>query len=260
MASGAAWTPGGSFMRKWMRLVPLLLGMAGGAWAQEIAVPAGASEASGSSAGNLNGTIVAMASPKTLHGFLGAPVRSASLAGFPTAKFAAPVASAALEAAAPEPQIYSRGGENGRWQLGLGFTYLKFRSPAIDAGMEGLNTSLTYFSNDWLGIEGNITAAFGRKIFVDDRTKYAGIMGGPKIVMRERRWEPWAHVLFGMAHVNPQLAGVGKNGVAIQVGGGADYRAWQPVSLRVEGDWVRTQLYSQSQNNFQIVTGFVFHF
>jgi hypothetical protein len=30
--------------------------------------------------------------------------------------------------------------------------------------------------------------------------------------------------------------------------------------LRVEGDWVRTQLYSQSQNNFQVVTGAVFHF
>jgi outer membrane protein with beta-barrel domain len=243
-----------------MRLVPLLLGMAGGAWAQEIAVPAGASEASGSSAGNSDRTIGAMASPKTFHDFLGAPVRSASLAGFPAAKFAASVASAALETAAPEPQIYSRGVENGRWQLGLGFTYVKFRSPAIDAGMEGLNTSVTYFTNDWFGVEGNITAAFGRKIFVDDRTKYAGITGGPKIVMRERRWEPWAHVLFGMAHVNPQLAGVGKNGVAIQLGGGADFPLRGPFALRVEGDWVRTQLYSQSQNNFQVVTGAVFHF
>jgi hypothetical protein len=260
MASGAAWAPGGSFMRTWMRLVPLLLGIAGGAWAQEIAAPVVASEVNRSNAGNSNGTIWAVASPNTFHDFLGVPVGSASLAGFPAAKFAAPVASAALAAAAPEPQVNHRHGERERWQLALGFTYVKFRSPAIDAGMEGLNTSVTYFTSDWLGIEGNITAAFGRKIFVDDRTKYAGITGGPKIVVRERRWEPWAHVLFGMAHVGPQVAGGGQNGVAIQVGGGADYRGWQPVSLRVEGDWVRTQLYSQSQNNFQIVSGLVFHF
>jgi Outer membrane protein beta-barrel domain len=255
MASGAAWAPGGSFMRKWMLLVPLLLGMAGGAWAQEIAAPAGASEASGSSAGNPNRTIGAMASSNSSPGFLGAPVGSAALPGF-----AAPIGSAALAAAAPEPQVNHRDSERERWQLGLGFTYVKFRSPAIDAGMEGLNTSVTYFTNDWLGVEGNITAAFGRKIFVDDRTKYAGITGGPKIVMRERGWEPWAHVLFGMAHVNPQLAGVGKNGVAIQLGGGADFFNRRQISLRVEGDWVRTQLYSQSQNNFQVVTGAVFHF
>jgi hypothetical protein len=144
--------------------------------------------------------------------------------------------------------------------LGLGFTYVKFRSPAIDASMAGVNTSVTYFTNDWFGVEGNITAAFGRKIFVDDQTRYAGITGGPKIVMHKQRWEPWAHALFGIAHVNPQLAGVGKNGIAIQLGGGADYPAWQQISVRVEGDWVLTRLYSQSQNNFQLVTGVVFHF
>jgi hypothetical protein len=67
-------------------------------------------------------------------------------------------------------------------------------------------------------------------------------------------------LLLGMAHVNPQLAGVGKNGVALQLGGGADFLNRRPISLRVEGDWVRTQLYSQSQNNFQVVTGVVIHF
>jgi opacity protein-like surface antigen len=246
-----------------MLLVPLLLGMAGGAWAQETVAPAVASQASGSSDGNFNRTIWARASPSSSHDFLGAPVGSASFVGFPAAKFAAPVASAALAAPAPEPQVIARGSEIERWQLGLGFTYVKFRSPAIDASMAGVNTSVTYFTNDWFGVEGNITAAFGRKIFVDDQTRYAGITGGPKIVVHQQRWErwePWAHVLFGIAHVNPQLAGVGKNGVAIQVGGGADYAAWQQISVRLEGDWVLTRLYSQSQNNFQLVTGVVFHF
>jgi hypothetical protein len=63
-----------------------------------------------------------------------------------------------------------------------------------------------------------------------------------------------------MAHVNPQLAGVGKNGVAIQAGGGADYTLGGPWTVRMEGDWVLTHLYSQLQNNFQLVTGLVLHF
>jgi hypothetical protein len=228
-------------MKKWMRLVPLLLGMAGGAWAQEIAAPVVASQLDSS------------------HDFPGTPGGSVFLAGFPAAKFAAPVASAALATAA-ERQVNPRDDDKGQWQLGLGFTYVKFRSPAIDASMEGLNTSVTYFIDDGLGIEGNITAAFGRTIFVDDRTKYVGITGGPKIVMYRRRWEPWAHALIGMARVNPQLAGVGRNGLAIQAGGGADIPLRGAFALRVEGDWVRTQLYSRSQDNFQVVTGLVFRF
>lgn len=232
----------GSFMKKWMLLGFSVLGAAGGAWAQGIAASGTASEASGR-AGNANRTIGAMASPNTFHDFL-----------------AAPVASAALGVSAPAPQVVSRGNENDKWQLGLGFTYVRFRSPAIHANMPGLNTSVTYFTNDWFGVEGNITAAAGEKIFVDDRTKYVGFTGGPKIVMRRRRWEPWAHALLGMAHVNPQLAGVSKNGVAMQLGGGADYPAWQQISVRLEGDWVLTRLYSQTQNNFQLVTGFFLHF
>src|SRR5713226_3833509 len=103
-------------MRKWLLLVPLLLGMAGGAWAQEIAAPTVASEAGGSSAGNFNRTIWAMASPTSSHDVLGAPVGSASFVGFPAAKFVAPVASAALATAAPEPQVIARGSEKERWQ------------------------------------------------------------------------------------------------------------------------------------------------
>jgi Outer membrane protein beta-barrel domain len=232
----------GSFMKKWMLLGFSVVGAAGAACAQGIAASGTASEA-GDRAGNANRTIWAMAPPNTFHDFLGAPA-----------------ASAAPAVSAPAPQVVSRRNENDKWQLGLGFTYVKFRSSAIHANMFGLNASVVYLTNDWFGVEGNITAAAGGKIFVDDRTKYAGFTGGPKIVMRRRRWEPWAHALLGMAHVNPQLAGVGKNGVAMQLGGGVDYPAWQQISVRLEGDWVLTRLYSQTQNNFQLVTGFFLHF
>jgi hypothetical protein len=249
-------------MKKWILLGFLVWRAAGGVRAQDIAA---SNAASGSSVGNADGT---MASPNTVHDFLGAaagstPLRELGGGTFAAPKFAgtnlaAPVASAAM--AAPAPQVIYRGTENERWELGLGFTYLKFRSPAIDQNMLGLDTSVVYFPRDWFGVEGNITAAFGGTIFVDDRTKYGGFTGGPKIVMRHGRWEPWAHALVGLAHVNPQLAGVGKNGVAVKVGGGADYTLRGNLAVRMEGDWVLTHLYSLMQNNFQLVTGLVLHF
>jgi hypothetical protein len=255
-------------MKKWLWLGLLVWGAAGGARAQEMVAPGVAQGASGSSVGNWGRTATANVSPDSSHDFLGAAVGSAPLNGLTGAKFAAPkfagtnlaAPAASVAMAAPAPQIIYRGTENERWELGLGFTYLKFRSPAIDQNMLGLNTSVVYFPSDWIGVEGNITAAFGGKIFVDDRTKYGGFTGGPKIVMRHGRWEPWAHALVGLAHVNPQLAGVGKNGVAIEVGGGADYTLGGQLAVRVEGDWVLTHLYSLTQNNFQVVTGLVLHF
>ena len=234
-----------SSMKKWLVFGILALGGAGGARAQEGTNPVFTGEASGRGS----------AESAPFAEFAGQKFGDMKFAG---ANFAAPVASAALAEAAPGSQRVYRDTIY-RWELGVGFTYLKFRSPAIDASMAGLNTSVTYFTKEWLGVEGNITAAAGRKIFVDDRTKYAGFTGGPKITMRHGQWEPWAHALFGIAHVNPQLAGVGKNGVAIQLGGGADYDFHPPISLRFEGDWVRTQLYSLSQNNFQVVIGVVLH-
>jgi hypothetical protein len=253
-------------MKKWIMLVFLVWGAAGGVRAQGMVAPGIAKKASRSSAVNLSRT--AYVSPDSSDDFSSAAAGSTSWNELGGAKIAAPriagtnlaapVASAAM--AAPAPQVIDHGTENDRWELGLGFTYVKFRSPAIHQNMLGLNTSVVYFPREWIGVEGNITAVFGGKIFVDDRTKYGGFTGGPKIVMRQRRWEPWVHALVGMAHVNPQLAGVGKNGVAIQVGGGADYTLGGPWAVRMEGDWVLTHLYSQLQNNFQLVTGLVLHF
>jgi hypothetical protein len=39
-----------------------------------------------------------------------------------------------------------------------------------------------------------------------------------------------------------------------------DFRVHARLSLRVEGDWVYTSYFSQTQNNFQGVAGIVLHF
>jgi len=190
-------------------------------------------------------------------------------AAIPANPFAGPILATALalpldsaEPASPSPQpkfLYG-GRDDYRWELGLGVTYLRFQSSVFNASAAGINTSVVYFTNDWFGIEGNIIAVFAPTILVNEHVKILTYGAGPKIAWRQKQWEPWLHGIFGGAHEQPQIAGQSRSSYAIKAGGGADYR-WNPrVSFRVEGDYVRTGFFKQSQNNFQLGGGIVFHF
>jgi hypothetical protein len=183
--------------------------------------------------------------------------------------FAAPVVATALslpledaEPASPPPQpkfLYG-GRDDYRWELSLAATWLRFRSSVFNASAVGINTSVVYFTNDWFGIEGNITAAFAPTILLNEHVKIGTYGAGPKIAWRRKQWEPWVHGIFGGAHEQPQIAGSSRNSYVIKAGGGADYR-WNPrISFRLEADYVRTGFFKQSQNDFQLAGGIVFHF
>ncbi len=161
----------------------------------------------------------------------------------------------------PQPRFLYGGRDDYRWELGLGVAWLRFRSSAFNARAVGVNTSVVYFTNEWFGIEGDIAAVFAPTILANEHVKIATYGGGPKIAWRRRQWEPWLHGIFGGAHEQPQPGGgFSRNSYAIKVGGGADYR-WNPrISFRLQGDYVRTGFFKQSQNNFQLAGGFVFHF
>jgi opacity protein-like surface antigen len=161
---------------------------------------------------------------------------------------------------APEPRFVFGGRDDYRWQLGIGFAWTRFRSNIFNASAAGVNTSVTYFTNDWFGIEGNVNATFAPEIFANEHIKLLVYGAGPKIAWRQRRWEPWLHGLFGGIHEQPQTADNSRNGFAMQLGGGADYRWFPQFSVRLEGDYVRSSLFGANQSNFQLAAGFVFHF
>jgi hypothetical protein len=182
--------------------------------------------------------------------------------------FAPPVVATALAlpldaaepASPPQPKFLYGGRDDYRWELGLGATWVRFRSSVFNASAVGVNTSVVYYTNEWFGIEGNITAAFAPTIFQNEHVKIATYGGGPKIAWRQKQWEPWLHGIFGGAHLQPQVADQSRNTYVIKAGGGADYR-WNPrISFRLEGDYVRTAFFKQSQNDFQLSGGIVFHF
>jgi len=193
----------------------------------------------------------------------------AAPAAKPANTFAAPIVTTALAlpldnaepaAPSPRPKFLYGGRDDYRWELGLGVSWLRFRSSVFNASAVGVNTSVVYFTNEWFGIEGNISAVFAPTILVKEHVKIATFGGGPKITYRRNRWEPWLHGIFGGAHEQPQIAGSSRNTYVIKAGGGADYH-WNPrISFRLEGDYVRTAFFKQSQNNFQLSGGIVFHF
>jgi opacity protein-like surface antigen len=162
--------------------------------------------------------------------------------------------------AAPEPRFVYGSRDDFRWQLALGITIVRFRSSLFYATAVGTNTSVTYFTNEWFGVEGSINTGFAPTIFQNEHVKYVSYGAGPKIAWRARKWEPWAHAILGGVHVVPKTANNGKNAFGLQMGGGVDYRIFPHLSARVEVDWVRTHLFGEWQNSAQSNADIVLHF
>jgi opacity protein-like surface antigen len=168
--------------------------------------------------------------------------------------------SAEPSPASPEPRYVYGSRDDFRWQLGLGISLVRFRSSKFYATGVGTNTSVTYFTNEWLGVEGNINTAFAPTIYQNEHVKYVSYGAGPKVAWRTRKWEPWVHTIVGGVHVLPQTAGFSKNGFGLQVGGGTDYRIYPHLSARLELDWVGTHLFGAWQNSAQANVDIVLHF
>jgi opacity protein-like surface antigen len=178
---------------------------------------------------------------------------------------AAPAAPDPAATPAPIPaspkNVFFGDRDDYRWQLGVGVEYLHFDSSQFNSNMVGVNTTLTYFTNSWLGFEGDVITGFGGDVYPgNNRAKIFGGSGGIRIGSRRARWEPWAHGVIGGAHLQPQTAGGSRTSMMAQAGIGVDFRVQARWSIRGEGDWVYTSYFNQTQNNFQAVAGIVLHF
>jgi hypothetical protein len=187
-------------------------------------------------------------------GFSAVATVSTSAAGSPE------LPSAPAPKPAPAPKYIYGGRDDYRWQLALGIIWIRFQSSIFKATAVGVQTSVSYFMNDWLGVEGSVSAVFAPEIYDKEHVKMAVYGGGPRISSRQGRWEPFIHALFGGAHEQPQTAGNTRDAFSIQGGFGVDYRLLERVSARIEGDYVRTTFFKQTQNNFQGSASIVIHF
>jgi hypothetical protein len=160
----------------------------------------------------------------------------------------------------PSPRSSSDEGDDLRFELGLSVAIVRFRSSPINATMTGPSTTVGYRLTQRVTLEGVVTTAFGSQIFDREHTKYLFFGAGPKIMFGNGKWRPFVHGDFGLVHMLPQTAGNSQKGFGAQLGGGADLRLNAVWSLRLQGDFVRAQLYSGGQNNVQAVIGILYHF
>jgi hypothetical protein len=164
------------------------------------------------------------------------------------------------EASPAPPQLYGAEGLEYRMELGVGAALIRFRSSVYSATAPGLSTSFAYYLKEKIAIEGSVIGGFAPTIFANEHVKYLGYGAGPKLILQQAKLSPWVHAIVGGAHVVPKTALGGKNGFLVQVGGGVDFQLVPRAAIRAEVDWVRTQLFGQSQNSGQAILGLVIHF
>lgn len=84
-------------------------------------------------------------------------------------------------------------------------------------------------------------------------------VGGPRISVNFGRWRPFVHAMAGIRHVNSY--GFVYNPIAVDVGGGADYRLnFKNFSWRFQGDYLHGNYGSAQQNDYRASTGIVWRF
>jgi hypothetical protein len=84
-------------------------------------------------------------------------------------------------------------------------------------------------------------------------------LAGPRFSFTYGNWRPFVHAMGGIRHINSD--GFIYNPVAIDIGGGADYKLhFKNFSWRLQGDYVRGHYASAYQNDYRASTGIVWRF
>ncbi|HKI25240.1 MAG TPA: hypothetical protein VKA07_02890 [Candidatus Sulfotelmatobacter sp.] len=82
---------------------------------------------------------------------------------------------------------------------------------------------------------------------------------GPRLSATYGKWRPFVHAMGGYQRLNSNGNIFGH--VAIDIGGGADYKLWfKNFSWRLQGDYMHTHYLSAYQNDYRASTGIVWRF
>jgi hypothetical protein len=174
-------------------------------------------------------------------------------------KVAISLVESAVPEAVPGPQATRDEVVKDTWELGVGYALVGFRSAPFNATASGFSTTLSYYFRDHVALEGSQISAWAPANSQRATAKYVFYGGGLKLSVGDRKLQPFVHGLLGGVHLFPQTQ-FSNNGFAVLIGGGLEKRLMQRLWFRFEGDYVRSQLYSAGQNNFQAVVGFSYRF
>ena len=142
----------------------------------------------------------------------------------------------------------------GTWVAGLGYTQVGFRSQPFNSTLSGVDSTVSYYFRDRVGVVGKITSSWEIHSAHDSDAKQVFYGAGLKRSWGNRNLQPFVQGLVGGVHMFPQTQ-FSTNGFGLEAGGGVEKSLKPGLWLRLEGDYVRTQMYTAGQNNFQIVVG-----
>jgi len=136
-----------------------------------------------------------------------------------------------------------------------GYSYMRFRS-SPSANLNGWEISGQYKFTDWLGGVADLDGHYGSPGGVG--TSVYTYLFGPQVSLPSRV-SPFAHVLFGGAHIS--AAGFGNSSFSMAIGGGIDTELIKGIHWRIiQGDYLMTTFGSHTQNNGRLSTGIVLRF
>jgi hypothetical protein len=135
-----------------------------------------------------------------------------------------------------------------------GYSYMRTDSPSFN--LSGWELAGQYKVTDWLGGVADFDGHYGSPNGFS--TSLHTFLFGPEVSW-PARVSPFAHVLFGGAHVSS--GGFSDTSFAMAVGGGIDTKLIHGIYWRIiQGDYLPTFFGNSRENNARLSTGIVVRF
>jgi hypothetical protein len=136
-----------------------------------------------------------------------------------------------------------------------GYSYERFNS-SPNVNFNGWELSGQYKFSSWLGGVADFDGHYGSISGVSSSVHT--FLFGPQVSF-PARVSPFAHVLIGGGHFSG--GGASDTSFALAIGGGIDAKVGHGLFWRIiQGDYLMTQFFNNTQNNGRISTGIVFRF
>jgi opacity protein-like surface antigen len=136
--------------------------------------------------------------------------------------------------------------------LGYSYSHLDF-GQGVTRNVNGYEFSGEGQVLPFLGLVADYSGHYGSNSIHEQNFLF-----GPRVSVSVGRFTPFGQILFGAAHLGS--IGSSDTSFAQTVGGGLDYQITGPVAWRNQVDYLRTSLFSGTQNNVRISTGLAFRF
>jgi len=152
----------------------------------------------------------------------------------------------------------SRAQEMPRVQVFGGYSYTRYDTPSFGfsspTGLNGYTFSPAYNVIRGFGVVAELSGQYTTNRNLRD------VAAGPQFLYSRGKMMFFAHVLFGEARSLVQVGGPREDTARVtSLGGGLDYSISPRFAVRaVQVDYLRTNLFNTTQDNFRVSTGLVY--